>query len=175
MRVIEHLPFQAIRGFFEEAAVLDPQTLPQDREALLELAYDHQNALRAFEHPNPPLHRLRAVGLGSHCLPLFRVSHGTRKTLTLLYSLMLYRVALNTLRDPRFPHLGPRTHLRSLRTHLDQIARLVQPDLSDVAKYVPLTHSMADYLNHLAFLVWKAENPPLEPPLGEASDLLLPA
>jgi hypothetical protein len=160
--LIRSAPFTAVRAFYEATQRHDAD-LPKQPAELARLAAAHHRTLQ-LPLPLPPdataIHYRSALTQALviatlwdlHCRPLFQESHGAAATLSMLYHAMVQRLALNAHKDPSFTSLDPRPKLEN---HYWRLIPLLTSGLASFHLLPTDTGTTADYLNYLAFTVWR--------------------
>jgi hypothetical protein len=168
---IESKPVEAIRVLYELVKQADFGRLPTDPDLLLALAMQHQESFpKLLLDPAPAKlcresavlqFQLLAVLFDHHALPLFRLSHGRRDTVTLIYAEMLRRILLHTDLDGSFPSLPARSYLDPLATKFATLSHQISNSLRSPSALPGLLETLGDYLNYLAILHFKISHVPV--------------
>jgi hypothetical protein len=171
LKMIDHLPFQAVSAFFHDTMAAPAPRLPEDPGQLLELALLQHESFRAVNLDDPPVERLKGAAalqfyilaalFDLHARPLFQVGHDRTVSTALLYAEMIRRLLTHTQQDQSFESRSARYYLHPLRTTFNRLTQPFHEELSSVASLPALHQHCADYLNYLAFALYKLQNFPL--------------
>jgi hypothetical protein len=163
--MIDYPPFEAARTLFEDTTGTESPRLPADLDQLLELALSYQECFKALNLDNPPTgklqdaaviqYRIIAALYDDYARPLFHVTHGQTTTVALLYGEMVRRLLTHTEHDQEFARRTSRSYLHPLGKTFALVTHQIHSECLKVSGLPVLTQHCADYLNYLAFAVYK--------------------
>jgi len=171
LRLIDPVPFFAVSTLFHETRAVAPPPLPEEAEGLIKLALLQHESFRAVNLDPVPVERLKGAAvlqfyvlaaLSDLCArPLFQAPHEPGVATALLYAEMIRRLLSLTRQGQAFECRPPRFYLQPLGVTFRRLTQPFQEEVLNVGSLPSVQQHCAEYLNCLAFALYRLEYLPV--------------